>query len=205
MQSKKIAFIGASSVFGKVDKQGGFVGRFKTWYEAGEPEKRCVFNLGIPGDNTTGMAKRAEIELISRQPDIIVIQLGSNDAAREGSASGKPTTTKTQFRKNVERLFKVSKSVTKNIVVVSAYPIVDAHTQPFKGTDKYYLLSDLTQYVEETKQLCKENNVRYLDLFSLFLKEKYTRYVFPDGLHFNEKGHQRIFNELKAFLVKHYL
>ncbi|HLD21957.1 MAG TPA: GDSL-type esterase/lipase family protein [Patescibacteria group bacterium] len=206
MKNKKIAILGASSVFGKVDSRGGFVGRLKNWYEAGNREARSVYNLGIPGDTTTDMRKRAQVELSTRKPDIIIFQLGSNDVAHVGSVKGKANTTKTAFRKNVIQLLKIAKKITKQVFVVSAYPIVDSKTQPFKGTNKYYLMNDLVEYAKETKKICKEERIPYVDIFTVLLKEKYSQYMYPDGLHCNDRGHKRVFQEIQQFLVnKHYL
>ncbi len=204
MFPKVITILGASSVFGKIDPKGGFVGRFKLWHESKDIEYNSVYNLGIPGDNTKGMSKRASQEIQARKPDLVIFSLGSNDAARNGKINGKLTVDLQAFKKNVNKLIDIGQKSTSKVVFISAYPIIDSKTHPFRDTDKYYSMSDLSLYVEETKKICQAKKVPYLDIFSLFLSQDYKKYIFKDGLHCNSQGHQLIFQELKKFLQNLY-
>ena len=199
MIPKTIVAIGASSVFGKIDPEGGFIGRFKTWHEFIDLEENSVYNLGIPGDTTTGMIKRASLEIAIREPDLVIFSLGSNDTARNGSKDGKITTNINGFKKNVKELIYISNKLAKKTIFVGSYPINDTLTKPFKGTDKYYSMKDLSLYISETKKICLDMGVPYLDIFNLFLAENYKDYIYTDGLHCNDKGHDRICTELRNF------
>ena len=200
MLPKTITILGASSVFGKVDPKGGFVGRFKLWYESKDLEFHTVYNLGIPGDNTTGMVQRVSQEIQARKPDLVIFSLGSNDAARNGKINGPVTVDLKTFKKNVNKLIEIGRKNSDKVIFISAYPIVDSKTHPFRDTNKYYSMKDLTLYIEETKKICQRKKVPYLDIFSMFLNRNYRDYIFKDGLHCNLKGHQLIFQQLVKFL-----
>lgn len=207
MLPKRIIAIGASSVFGRIDPSGGgFIGRLKAWHEMQEPNYNAVFNLGISGDNTNGMLTRLIPEAKVRNPDLIIFSLGSNDASRKGSVHSSNNTSINDFKNNVVGLIKKGKSISKdkNLVFVSAYPINDVLTMPLMQTSSYYLMKDLIVYTGETEAICKDNNVPYLNIFDMFIKEDYKKFLYQDGLHCNTLGHKKIFDELKKFLLDLY-
>ena len=47
------------------------------------------------------------------------------------------------------------------------------------------------------KDICKENNIPYLDIFGLLDSGD-----FEDGLHPNTNGHEKIFIQVRNFLTK---
>ena len=85
MKSSRVVFFGASSCLGRVDpKEGGFAGRFKSWYELLNIKAR-VFNLAVDGNTTTVQFERFKFEVEKRNPDFIIFQFGLNDLKRGGS------------------------------------------------------------------------------------------------------------------------
>lgn len=205
MLPKRIIAIGASSVFGRIDPQkGGFVGRLKVWHELKEPIYNAVFNLGISGDTTTGMLRRLTRETKIRNPDLMIFSLGSNDASRKGGEVSSITTPINIFCNNVKHLIAEGRMIAKDVIFISAYPINDKLTIPLSGTSSYYLMEDLTKYVKKTEEICKRNNVPYLNIFDMFIKEDYKKFLYEDGLHCNPLGHKKIFEELKRFLLDLY-
>ncbi len=87
MIPNRIVFLGGSNVYGMGDPTGaGFVGRFRAWYEPRDPSNR-VFNLGIDGNTTNDMLSQCAEETSRRDPDLIVIYPGMNDARRTGGGN----------------------------------------------------------------------------------------------------------------------
>jgi len=205
MIPKKIVAIGASSCEGKVDFEGnGFVGRLKTWHEGFDVHNHQVYNLGIPGDSTTGILKRIISEVSVRKPGLILIQLGINDTRREGSASAPCETSLTKFRANLTELIKKAKSLAE-VIFVSVYPIDDSKTTPASWRPIYYFSRDAEKYAQAMKDVCRELKVPYIDIFNQWLKTNYKeKYLYKDGLHANSNGHKYIFEQVKSFLENRY-
>ena len=203
MIPQKIIFIGASSLFGRMDAEGGgFTGRFKKWHEMND-NRNVVFNLGISGDTTTGMLKRLIPECSIRKPDLIIFSLGLNDIKRTGSKNAPVITPLDDFKNNIQKLIEQAKNLA-DLLFVSAYPVIEEKTSPMEGKNIYYLLDDAKKYVLETKKICKSIDLPYLNIFDKWIKEGYSQYIFEDGLHCNSVGHQKIFEELKKFMLKQY-
>lgn len=204
MIPQSIAVVGASSVFGLMDTEGGFAGRLQTWHRQGNLDKNRVYNLGIPGDTTNDMLKRFDTEVSMRKPDLILFSLGSNDSSRIGNPEGDAMVPLETYKENVRALIEKAKGYTEQVVFVSAYPINDEKTQPLPGNGNYYLLENLKPYVEATDQICEEMEIPSLDIFNMFLERNYLEYLDDDGLHCNPVGHEVIFEETKKFLEKLY-
>lgn len=206
MLPKRIIALGASSVFGRVDPVGGgFIGRLKTWHEKKSPMYNAVYNLGIESETIRDIIERLDKEVPQRKPDAILFSLGSNDSRRVGSKQASPTTSLAAFTQQVITLIKKAQKYTKNIIVVGAYPINDVLTQPLIKTDFYYSLSDLLPYIKETKSICKNMHIPYLDMYRILTRTKnYQKFLYKDGLHCNELGHEKIFKELRKMLIKLY-
>lgn len=203
MLPKRIVAFGSSSLYGRVDPEGGgYIGRLRRWHES-EDIHNAVFNLGISGDTTTGILKRLVSEASVRRPNLILITTGLNDTRRVGSKNASITTPVKQFKKNVEELITQARSLAK-VIFISVYPIDDRRTTPLIGTDYYYLLKDAKEYAKITKRICKSGRIPYLDIFNEWLKIDYLPYLYEDGLHANARGHQEIFHRLKNFLGELY-
>ncbi len=204
MVPKRIAVFGASTCEGKVDPQGGgFVGKLKSWHE-GTSEQNHVYNLGISGDTTEGILTRLISEAKPRNPDLIIIHPGANDVVREGSKDGDILTNSEDFQNNIRRIIIRSQSFGDTIFV-SPHPIDETRTSPVSWKNVYYLMSDIKAYTDLVRMVCEEMQIEYIDVFSEWMAlERYTDYLFLDGLHPNSKGHQLIFEKLKLRLEQLY-
>ena len=199
MIPKRIVAIGSSSLYGMVDPDGqGYIGRLRKWLE-NQNEDYDVFNLGIGGDTTTGMLKRLRSEATIRKPDLILLTSGLNDTRRTGSRKAPATTSIKMFRENIQNLISTARRLC-DVVFISVYPIDEKRTTPFKNTKYFYLMADAIEYTGLTEEICKKNNVPYLDIFNQWLKTNYLQYIYDDGLHCNSLGHNFIFEKLKDFL-----
>ncbi len=198
----RIVAIGSSSLFGVGDPDGGgFIGRLKKWHE-NKDIRNSVYNLGIPGDTTTGMLTRFA-EVLIRKPNLILISSGLNDTRRIGKKDAPSTTSLPSFRNNIKTLIDQAREMA-DLVFIGVYPIDEVRTAPLSywKKDYYYLLEDARMYEAATKEVCKSSNVTYVDNFSEWMAEDYTKLLFDDGLHANSNGHERIFQSLRTHLVK---
>lgn len=203
MIPQRIVAIGASTVYGRVDVEGGgWVGRLRRWHESQHP-RNAVFNLGIGGDTSSGFLQRLKLEVPVRRPDLILVSGGSNDAKKVDSRNAPVTTSLPQFEQNIREIIKLGQEIA-DLVFVSIYPVNESKTTPISWADNYYLLADLRHYAQATKEICEAGKVPYIDIFNEWLKTDYMSLLADDGLHPNSLGHQKIFESVRDFLIDKY-
>lgn len=146
------------------------------WYELfGNPN---IKNRGIGGDDTDGVLERLD-EVTESKPAKIFIMIGTNDLAY-----GK---TVEYVIENYKKILAQIKQQTPNtkVYIQSVLPVdYDIHyTRP---------IADIMEINRQLQELSKENNLVYIDLFSLFKtdKNKLNSDYSLDGLHPNGKGYE---------------
>ena len=81
MKEESICIFGDSIVWGAADtEKQGWVNRLAIYCSNNLDYNCFIYNLGIPGETTTGLLKRLELESSARMPTKIVIAIGTNDA-----------------------------------------------------------------------------------------------------------------------------
>jgi lysophospholipase L1-like esterase len=195
---KGILCFGDSITFG-MGENGGWAGRLKKYFEP-KGDHNAVYNLGIPGDTTTGLLKRFDKEAGSRvrycwpgDKYLIVIAVGVNDT-RGLNHPDKLQTKPEQFKKNIAKLIKKAKKYTKHIKFVGLTPVDEDITYPYEDT--YFLNKRIKEYDKIIKDACRKSKVGYIDLFNQMKKN-----LLDDGLHPNSKGFDFIFKIIKKNLA----
>lgn len=136
-----------------------------------------VKNRGIGGDDTDGILERLD-EVTSSKPAKIFIMVGTNDLATG---------------KSVEHIIGNYKKIIANIRQTS--PRTKIYIQSELPTDDaiHYTRknSDLMAINIQLKEIARENNLTFIDLFSLFANDqnKMNPKYSLDGLHINGKGY----------------
>lgn len=198
MVPKRIAFFGSSSIYGTADYEvGGFVNRFRLWYESISLQHR-VYNLGIWGEQTSSLADRIASEASRRSPHLILIYPGFNDCRREGSPSSPNAISIEDYREAMRELISNAQAVAET-VVVTGYPFDEARTTPYVGTDSYYLFRDAEEYTSVLVAIANERKAGVLDFFSRLRDQDLNTLLAPDGLHGNAQGHELLFTITREF------
>ena len=137
-----------------------------------------VFNLGISGNTTSDILNRFEAESLPRYPSSIIFAVGINDT-KSGS--------ETQFRNNLITITHKAKEFTKDITFVGLVLGKDIEEENFSliKTKNYDLI---------IKDVAKLNKCLFVDLF-----DKLEPSDFLDGLHPNDEGHKKMFEEIKKY------
>lgn len=202
---RKIAVMGASSVYGVGDEEyGGFVGRLKSWRFT-KGNRNFVYNLGIPGNTSQNILNRMDIELSSRKPDLIIFSFGNNDSSRQGKPDENPPITfLDEYRKNIESILTKAREYSDKVMVLGVYPFDEAKTMPYNNGEWHFLLYDAINYDYAVAEICEELNVEYCNIMSSWLKRGYKDLLSPDGLHANVKGYEFVFDTLKQFLISNF-
>lgn len=195
---KIINVFGSSIAWGACDnEQGGWVNRLRN-YLAKEDEKYCeVYNLGISGDTSSGLLKRFQVENEVRKPNVILIAIGLNDS-RYINSPNNPETPLPKFASNLAELIAQAKKFTQEIIFVGLTKIDETKLMPTPwDATLYYTEKNAVLYDAKIKEIAGKNNLPFIPMHDLLGDE----YLSEDGLHPNSKGHEKMFQRVKDFLI----
>jgi len=179
----QILVFGDSITWGAYDlKHGGWVERLKTYFMEKDSN---VYNLGISGDTTQGVVERFDVECGAREPDVLIFAIGIND-------SHTPEISFRQFESNIKILMEKAKKASKRIAFIGLTPVDEKLVK-----EDNYFNEKIRKYDSKIKELCGKEKILFLEIF-----DKLTNADLDDGLHPNSKGHEKIFNAVKDFLIK---
>ncbi|MFW9881438.1 MAG: SGNH/GDSL hydrolase family protein [Candidatus Thorarchaeota archaeon] len=198
-KSSKIIVSGDSLAYGRIDPEGnGWVSRLRKWFEEKAPAQNAVFNLGVGGHSTTKMLPRFEIELVSRGPDLILLEVGVNDCRHVDLADAPIETPPDVFISNYNKIICSSKKLTDRIIILSMIPVDEKRTTPIGNL--FHFLHDQKVYHQLMLSIAKENSVHFINLFDEWLSDKNYSNLLEDGLHPNSQGHEKIYQSVKLYL-----
>lgn len=187
----------------KVKKESSWAGRLTEFFDEKDKDFTLVHNLSVPGHSTTEVVERFHIEAKARcekvYPDdhcSIIFAAGINDIKSIGSKNNL-STDKKEFKSNLKTLIKNSKKYTDHIAFIGLTPVNEQKAAPIGDT--YFLNKNIKKYNKIIKDVCKENDIKFLEISRRWLETNYLRLLADDGVHPNKKGHQKIFEATKKF------
>jgi lysophospholipase L1-like esterase len=192
-----ICVFGDSTAWGAWDlEKGGWVNRL--WIDVGIREGNNyveIYNCSVSGGTTDTILERFENEAKIRNADALMFQTGGNDASYEGSLDnflvpiGK-------FKENLEEIIRRTKQITNRVIFMDLKNCDESKTMPVSWIDTYYTNENIQMYSKVMEEVCKENKVLFMDITPLDDND------FQDGLHPNASGHEKVFKQVKSFLVQ---
>lgn len=180
---------GDSITYGAGDSESlGWAGRLRRRVET--DHATALYNLGLSGETSTTLLPRFEIELKSFDPDLVLIAIGTNDSLFRDGAEDKRETPPTEYRANLDTLFRLAKERTRRVFVVGLMPAADSLVQPIQWskTKKSYKTLILKEYDEILQESSKANGVNYIAMW-----EALTPSNLADGLHPNAAGYEKMY------------
>lgn len=180
-----ICIFGDSITEGYYDEEkGGWVNRVKK-----KLNNDKIYNLGISGNTTQDLLKRFDSGILNKNPDIIIIAIGVNDSAILASKNNNWVAID-KFEENIVKLIKKSKKISKEIIFIGLTPCEEEKTSPIPwAPDVTYKNAFIKKYNDEIKEICKKENVKFIDLYDEMVKMDYKE-LLQDGLHPNANGHK---------------
>ena len=152
-----------------------------------------MYNLGIPGDTTTGVLDRID-QVIRLNPDIIILNIGLNDFVL----------TKLSHQESLDNILDIRHQLLEGcphteVFVTSLTPINQKDFQ-----DQVYLLNrDPKDAIKLNDNLSKViDDKHFLNIYNDLidqegkLKLEFTR----DGIHLNQKGYQIYYERFKKLV-----
>ena len=211
-----ILCFGDSITQGFVDPDGGWTQRLRRRLDQDATipmgdttfPAHAVFNLGVSGDTTEGLAARLERELEPRQlgdQSIVVIAVGVNETAFD-PVTGRPAHDAERFAATLAELVAAARRHTDRVLLVGLLPCDEARMQPAPWSEdgrEHYANDRIGQFNQAVRRVAAGTGVALADCFEEVLAGDHTA-LLHDGLHPNGAGHQlladRIGERLRRWL-----
>jgi|OM-RGC.v1.014422951 lysophospholipase L1-like esterase len=183
---------GASTAAGAMDDQGGFIarlGRFLTDTNSGS-----AINHGIGGDTTDVMIERLPgviEDMRSRPNPLALVTLGINDVPRIVDEKPEIRVPLERHSKSLAEILAKTAEIGQ-VVYLTQYPVdyVARSLDP-----------ELTQeYVTLGEKTARAAGIDIVDIFGMITPERFGEFIYEDGLHFNNRGHLFICNQIIEYL-----
>lgn len=202
---KTICVFGDSITWGAWDYElGGWVNRLRIFLDIqknmenkNDDDFVFLYNLGIAGGTTRDLLKRFDVETEAREPNIVIFDVGTNDAIFVKSQNKNLVPAK-EFEDILQELIIKPKKFCDKIILIGLKEIDESKTTPIPWEEDYYYTNkSLAEYNMIIKKVANKNKVYYLE-------PPYLSKIsdFEDGLHPNSVGHKKIFEKVKDFLEK---
>jgi lysophospholipase L1-like esterase len=196
MQKKKIVFFGDSITEAGVNPA-GYISQISDL--AGKENLSTKYDFigaGIGGNKVYDLYLRLESDVLSKNPDVVIIFVGVNDVWHKRSYG--TGTDADKFEKFYAAIIK--KLREKNIQAVLCTPAVIGEKTDYSNE----LDGDLNSYSSIIRSLAKNNNLPIVDLRNTFLEynrkfntqNKEAGILTSDRVHLNEKGNQVVAEEM---------
>ncbi|MCX8278035.1 MAG: GDSL-type esterase/lipase family protein [Dehalococcoidia bacterium] len=183
---------GASTAAGSKDDEGGFVARLDRFLR--DTDAGIAINHGIGGDTTDMMIERLPSvieDMKSKTNPFVLVTLGINDVPR--IVDEKPEI-RVPLERHTESLKKILTGTAEigDVLYLTQYPVDYAARS---------LDSQLTNdYVKLGEETARAAGVNVIDIFGMITSERFDEFIFEDGLHFNNRGHLFICNQIIEYL-----
>lgn len=188
-----ICVLGDSIVYGAWDEEKhGYVNRLREDLKENKQVEN-VYALGIPGETTAGLLKRLDSELTPRTPDTIIIGIGINDTIYIKNKQQESINIK-EFISNISKIIAIATTYTNNILMLGLTNVIEERTTPILWNDNEIYFNDtIKKYDIALEDYCNMNKVQYLKMFDLLQQTDFS----DDGIHPNERGHEKIYKAIK--------
>lgn len=201
-QKEHILFFGDSITQAGVEKNGYITVLGDLLREKGLADRYQLTGAGIGGNKIYDLYLRHEEDVLSKNPNTVVIWVGVNDVWHKKSFG--TGTDPDKFEKFYNALIK--KIQARNIKVLLCTPAAIGEKTDYSNE----LDGDLNKYSTIIRNIAKNNHCELIDLRKTFLQynlannaeNKDRNILTTDGVHLNEKGNRLVAEEMMKALIK---
>eukprot|EP00834_Sanchytrium_tribonematis_P004717 NODE_247_length_11822_cov_1.182718.p6 type:complete len:227 gc:universal NODE_247_length_11822_cov_1.182718:6410-7090(+) len=149
-----------------------------------------ILGRGFSGWNTRVTVKYLKYILHSLPKlDLIFLFLGANDAC----ITGVQTVPLEDYEKFTAILAEHLQLISKRVVLITPPPIDNSRQAPGRTYE------NTKEYQKKVVSIGQKLNLTVIDLYQVIKNEDLV-----DGLHFNDKGNEKVFNEIKNYIDSKY-
>ncbi len=192
----------------------------------GDRLKCVIYNMGRFGNNIVRGQRKIDVDVIKKNPDIVLIEFGGNDCDLDWQAVAEnpkvdhaPKTDLSVFENTLDNIIAYFRKL--NIIpVLMTLPPLDSDRY-FRWVCKNDLnaeksvltyLGDIKrifswqeQYSKKIEEAARKNNIEIIDVREAFLMQgDYSKYLCIDGIHPNKDGHMLIADKILDYINQNY-
>ena len=207
--------LGSSSTYGVGSSSAGWADLVKQYLhakmyaEGGVGEKYEVYNFGKSGakiDFIKGTFQQQLKDYGRGQRTIVLVAIGGNNTKAE-EEPGNFVSTPQEYKNEMRDVLTLLKNNSDGLIVVGSNGYVDeAKTNPklnpLTGGRSYFTNARRQHFKEVLQSLCDGMDVPIVEP-NISQGEWLAKYLYMDGLHPNQEGHQLIFEAIKPLLDKY--
>lgn len=166
-----------------------------------------VINAGVNGDIVTRAMKRLPRDVLNRQPDIVTVMFGGNEAGfyrpETNGFADTPRVERAQFKATLVALVDRLRAARITVVLMTCPPMTERyggmHLEPYRQHGINFLVRD---YAQAMRDVAAEKQVELIDVYRAFEGNRDRLDYFPDGLHPDARGHRVIADLLVERLAR---
>ncbi len=195
---KNIGMIGDSIAHGYYDEnEMGFFARLAKLILENHPGDYVFNNMTQSGDNIADATNRAIYEVLSRQFDLIIVNIGINDLRRRKNSDLQLDFSEGARIMYWNKLLDILAKTGAKIVVMDLVPVIESRYSEQASLVRYN--SDVERYNEIIKTICQDRNVFFFSRYEDW-KSRDLEKLYKDATHPNAVGHQMMAEEIYRFL-----
>ncbi|MGB3585104.1 MAG: GDSL-type esterase/lipase family protein [Tunicatimonas sp.] len=197
-EKKRVVFFG-DCITQAGNEPGGYIDLMRQQMDTSRYE---LIGAGISGNKVPDLQGRVQEDVLSHNPDVVVIYIGINDVWHFYKFEGTTGTEKPVYEAGLKDLIQTITSTGSEVIL--ATPTVIGEDPDSQDETNQRLL----EYAEVVRQVADETDTPLCDLranISEYLREnnpskQYEGILTGDGVHMNEKGNQFLADQLEACL-----
>ena len=208
----QVFIIGSSHAYGVGASEAGWADLVKRYLhermysEGGIGEQYEIFNFAKSGE-TIAFVKNLASELLEQysrgQKTIIIVSAGGNNTKAVDTPDNYVSTL-TEYEKAMRDLLTLLKESSQSLILVDSNGYVDEtktnpKLNPLNGRYSYFTNSRREQFKIKAGMLCEELDIPVAEI-SIDNKQWEQTYMYEDGIHPNQAGHQLVFESIKPLL-----
>lgn len=209
----QIFLLGSSNVYGVGAENSGWGDLLKQalhkkmYSSGGVGEKYEVYNFSKSGANIGFVLKTfpEQLKEYGRNHKVItVVSVGGNNAKAENKPDNFVSTIE-EYSKDMSQLLDMLKKSSNHVIAVSAGYYDESKTNPkhnpLTGGKSYFTNARSKMFSNRFKELCEKRQITLIT-DGMSEEEWKEKYLFTDGLHPNQAGHQLISQKVLEQLDK---
>ena len=162
-------------------------------------------NSGVGGDTSADALARFQRDVVNKNPDFVLIGLGTNDFIREGQGNTKPRVSLEQFRANLQTMIDGVKALDAVPILITAPYVRDNAYPPVSNYENVGGLNPaLDAYIEVVRDLAKENKIGLIDIHKLCDNYALSEFLIADGVHLADLGNRVYADAIEEYLTANF-
>jgi lysophospholipase L1-like esterase len=158
-----------------------------------------VVNLPDNGGTSANLLAHFDEWLVQPKFDVIHLNCGLHDLARDRNASG-PRVTLEQYEANLRELFRRLRGETRSLLAwATTTPVIDKRHAARKGFDRYE--KDVRAYNAVALRAAEETGLPVDDLHRVVETAGPEQCIGPDGVHMTDAGNAALTDAVAEFVI----